>query len=722
MPELLLELFSEEIPARMQARGAEDLSRLVAAALAPLAPSGVQGFCGPRRIALACGVATGVAESSSVERGPRLNAPEQALTGFLRKHGAGRQQLRQEGGFWVLDKTSAGIDAAALIARELPAVLWRFPWPKSMRWGATSHFTWVRPLRRILCVLDGEPVRFDLRDGEDDGHGLVADNLTAGHRFLAPEVFAVRSAAHWQESLRTHFVIVDAGERRDLIDRGLRELAVGRGLSLVEDAGLLDEVAGLVEWPVVRLGRIDAAYMDLPPEVMQVSMRVNQRYFALRDAAGAVAPWFAFVANVPGSDGGAAIVAGNERVLRARFADARHFWDADRAQQLAARVAALDGITFHAKLGTQGERVRRLVRLAAVIAPQVGADAALAERAARLAKADLVTGMVGEFPELQGVMGRYYARHDHEDAAVADAIRDHYAPKGAADAVPEAPVSVAVALADKIDTLAAFFAIGEKPTGSGDPFALRRAALGVIRIIRERGLRLPLRPVIANAYRLTALISLASEERRYLAGEAAEAAQRPSAMPDTAQEIASPSDLKMRLADELLAFLTDRLRIQLRAEGARHDVLDAVLNLGLDDDLLRLLARTDAVAAMLGTEDGANLLAGYRRAANILRIEEKKDGPHDGPVEASLLTEPQESHLFDILARVETDVKHLIAEEENFPAAMESLATLRHPLDAFFDRVTVNDSRPEFRRNRLRLLARVRAAMHLAADFSRLEG
>ena len=683
MPELLLELFSEEIPARMQARGAEDLSRLVAAALAPLRPAGLRAFHGPRRIALAAHVSAEVAASSSVERGPRVSAPEQALAGFLRKHSAARERLRQEGEFWVLEKTEAGIDAAALIAREMPPLLRRFPWPKSMRWGGSSHFTWVRPLRRILCVLDGAVVPFDLRDGDDDGHGLSTGNITEGHRFLAPGVVAVRSAHGWRETLRARFVIADAGERRALIAEGLDAAAAARGLVLVEDGALLDEVTGLVEWPVPLIGAIDPAFMDLPPEVMQVSMRVNQRYFALREADGRVAPWFAFVANIEAKDGGAVIVAGNERVLRARFADARHFWDADRAHSLASRVPALDGITFHAKLGSQGARVRRLVRLATVIAPQVGADPALAERAARLAKADLVTGMVGEFPELQGVMGRYYALHDHEAAAVADAIRDHYAPKGAADAVPEAPVSVAVALADKIDTLAAFFAVGEKPTGSGDPFALRRAALGVIRIIRERGLTLPLAPLFAKALEILEL---------------------PGSVP------------------ELCDFLGERLRVQLRAEGARHDVLDAVMaRPDPGHDLLRLLARSDAVAAMLGTEDGANLLAGYRRAANILRIEERKDGPHDGPIEAALLL-PAERHMFDVLARVEADVQYRITEERNFPAAMESLATLRHPLDAFFEQVTVNDARPEIRRNRLRLLARVRAAMHLAADFSRLEG
>jgi glycyl-tRNA synthetase beta chain len=682
MPELLLELFSEEIPARMQARAADDLVRLVGEALAPLSPVDARSFFGPRRIALVATVAAGVAETRGSERGPRRTAPEQAVAGFLRKHGASQADLREEGDFWVLEKVSPGIDAATLIARELPGVLRRFPWPKSMRWGGTSAFTWVRPLRRILCLLDGATVPFDLRDGADDGHGLASSNITEGHRFLAPEPFAVGSAAEWQVGLRERRVIADAGERRAIIDAGLRDLAGRHALTVVEDAGLLDEVAGLVEWPVVLLGRIDAAFMDLPAEVMQVSMRVNQRYFALRDAAGNAAPYFAFVANIAANDGGKAIVAGNERVLRARFADARHFWDLDRKQTLDSRVPSLDKVVFHAKLGSQGDRVRRLERLAGVIAPMVGADPALAQRAALLAKADLVTGMVGEFPELQGVMGRYYALHDGEDTSVADAIRDHYAPKGPTDDVPMARVSVAVALADKIDLLTGFFAIGEKPTGSGDPYALRRAALGIIRIVRERKLRLDLSALFSQA------------------GTALPTSPEPGA---------------------LLEFVAERLRVQLRAEGARHDILAAVLAFGVDDDLVRLLARTDAVAHLLGSDDGRNLLAGYKRAANILRIEEKKDGPHDGFLDNSLLEAPEETALAAALGAVEADVSGLL-RAERFPIAMEVLASLRPKLDAFFDQVTVNDPRPDIRRNRLRLLSRVRDAMHLAADFSKIEG
>ncbi len=678
MPELLLELFGEEIPARMQARAADDLARLVAEALAPLSPSGVQGFHGPRRVALAAELAAAVPAKATEERGPRLAAPEAALAGFLRKHGATRDDIAQEGDHWTLRRTAPAVEAASLIAAALPPLLRRFPWPKSMRWGYGSHFTWVRPLRRILCLLDGRVVPFDLRDAADDGHGLQAGDVTEGHRFHAPGAFAVSGFADWREGLRARRVIVEAEERRRLVVEGVAALAASHGLAVVPDDGLVDEVAGLVEWPVPLLGRIDAAYMDLPDEVMQVSMRVNQRYFALRDRDGAAAPFFAFAANIEAPDGGAAIVAGNERVLRARFSDARHFWDLDRRTPLGERVVALDGVTFHAKLGTQGDRARRLARLARHLAPLVGADPALAERAALLAKADLTSGMVGEFPELQGVMGGYYARGDGEDPRVASAVRDHYAPRGPSDPVPSEPVTVAAALADKIDQLAGFFAAGEAPTGSGDPYALRRAALGVIRLVRENGLRLPLAAVFA---------------------ETAPAAP----------------------VAELMAFVAERLRVQLRAEGKRHDVLAAVFAAASDDDLTRALARTDAVAALLGTADGADLLTAYRRAANIGRIEDKRDGPHEGAPDPALLAEPEEQALAAALDVAEPMVLASLRAEA-YADAMRALAALRPPLDAFFDRVTVNAPDPALRLNRLRLLRRVRATMDRAADFSRIEG
>ncbi|HET8995095.1 MAG TPA: glycine--tRNA ligase subunit beta, partial [Acetobacteraceae bacterium] len=536
---------------------------------------------------------------------------------------------------------------------------------------------------------DGAVVPFALREGADDGHGLATGDQTEGHRFLAPGAFPVSSAADWADKLRSHRVLPEADERKRVIAEGIHALAAERQLSVVDDPGLLDEVSGLVEWPVPLLGRIAQEHMDLPPEVMQVSMRVNQRYFALRTADGRAAPYFAFVANVEAPDGGAAIVAGNERVLRARFADARHFWDLDRKAPLESRVPLLDDITFHAKLGSQGDRVRRLKQLAEHLAHQVHAAPAMAQRAAALAKADLVTGMVGEFPELQGVMGRYYALHDGEPHEVADAIRDHYAPKGPADAVPSAPVSIAVALADKLDQLAGFFAIGEKPTGSGDPYALRRAALGVIRIIRENGLRLKLLPLIEEAGRNV---------------------HRHGVEPATAQDI--------------LDFLAERLRVQLRGDGARHDVLAAVFaakgEQGADDDVVRLLARTDAVAALLGSEDGANLLTAYRRAANILRIEERKDGPHDAAPEQTLLREPAELDLNHALQGLPMVLRLL--DQEDFTGAMAGLAGLRAPLDRFFDAVTVNAPEPELRRNRLRLLNQVRVTMDRVADFSRIEG
>ncbi len=678
--ELLLELFSEEIPARMQARAAADLARLLSDALAPLTPNSIQTFAGPRRIALSATVAAEQPAQSTTERGPRTAAPDAALAGFLRKHAATRDQLVAEGDFWVLHKQSPATPAATLVAAAIPALIRRFPWPKSMRWGTGSALLWVRPLRRILCLLDGQTVPFTLADGADTGHHLAAGNQTEGHRFHHPGPVAVTSAADWQATLRARHVIVDAAERRHAIETGLTALATTHRLRLVPDDALLDEIAGLVEWPVLLLGRIDPAYMDLPAEVMQVSMRVNQRYAALQNLDGSAAPFFAFAANIDAPDAGAAIVAGNERVLRARFSDARHFWDLDRRTPLADRLPDLDRITFHAKLGSQGARARRLERLAAAIAPYVGADPAKAARAARLAKADLTTGMVGEFPELQGVMGGYYAAGEGPD--IAAAIATHYAPKGPTDPVPSAPLGIAVALADKLDQLCAFFAVGEIPTGSGDPFALRRAALGIIRIIRDNRLRLPLLRLFHEA-----------------------AIDLPAELPTAT----------------LLDFVADRLRVQLRAEGKRHDVLSAVFATGHDDDLLRLLARTEATATFLATPDGLDLLAAARRAANILRIEDKKDGPHRGAIDPALLQAPEENDLHAAITHAEAALAtHLV--NEHYADAMTELARLRPGLDAFFDQVTVNAPDPALRENRLRLLSRVGAAMALAADFSHIEG
>ncbi len=728
MPELLIELFGEEIPARMQARGAADLARLVSESLAALSPSDVATFHTPRRIALRATVRGGVEAARSVERGPRASAPEQALAGFLRKHDAGREALREEGGHWVLERVVPGASAQALVAAAMPALLRRFPWPKSMRWGAGSQFAWVRPLRRILCLLDGAVVEFALAAAGDDGHGLRSAALTEGHRFMAPGTVAVDGAESWLAALRARRVEPDAVLRRALVERGVAQAAAARGLAVVEDAGLLDEVCGLVEWPVALLGRIGAEFMDLPPEVMQVSMRVNQRYFALRDADGRPAPFFAFAANIAAPDGGAAIVAGNERVLRARFSDARHFWDADRRVRLEDRVTALDGVTFHARLGSQRARVTRIEALAGAISDALTAGQAgsvvlvarkRAERAALLCKADLTTGMVGEFPELQGVMGGYYARHDGEDPRVADGVRDHYLPKGPGDAVPREPVAVAVALADKLDQLVSFFRIGERPTGSGDPFALRRAALGVIRIVRENRLALPV-----GALLLRATVDWPGNDEAATAGLVPDF----SAFPGDCSDLDLPThqaDLPGVIA-KVVAFLLERLRVQLRAEGERHDILAAVLGSGWgESDIRRLLDRTAAIAALLATQEGADLLAAYRRAANILRIEDRRDGLAEGGrpggADQWLLVQPEEH---DLDARMESASRTIskALDAERYDSAMSDMAALRPAVDAFFAQVTVNDPDPALRQNRLRLLARLRDTMNRVADFSAIEG
>ncbi|MFT8541779.1 glycine--tRNA ligase subunit beta [Acetobacter sp.] len=686
MPELLIELFSEEIPARMQQQAGENLLRLLAEALAPLNPVDARSYTGPRRIAASLNLDAMVPGRTVSERGPRENAPEKALEGFTRKHGVSKDALTLQNGFWVLEREEAPIGAAAHIADIMPDLLRRFPWPKSMRWGAGSTMTWVRPLRRIVCLLDGQIVPFSMATADDNGHNLSASNQTEGHRFLNPGVMDVTSAAQWQQGLHERHVMVHAAERREAITTGLNALAQTEGLSIVPDAGLVDEVAGLVEWPVPFLGQIDPIFMDLPPEVMQVSMRVNQRYFALRNSDGSAAPRFAFVANIIPTDDGSLVVSGNERVLRARFADARHFWNLDRKQSLASRVEGLNTITFHAKLGSQGERTRRMVRLAAILADMVGAPAALCERAAELSKTDLTTGMVGEFPELQGVMGGYYARHDGEQPEVAQAISEHYTPRGPGDEVPVTPVSVVLGLADRFDMLTAFFAAGEKPSGSGDPFGLRRAALGIIRLIRENGLRLD----------LVKLFTLAAE-----------------ALPEP---LHNAPDLAL-----LPQFIAERLRVQVRTEGARHDCLAAISVDNEDTDIVRLLARAQALQTMLETEDGQNLLAATRRAANILRIEDKKDGPHEGMPDPALFEQDEERALYATLQTVEPAVEQAFTAE-HFADAMRAAASLRQPLDRFFEDVTVNAPDAALRLNRLKLLSRLVRMMRLIADFSQIEG
>jgi glycyl-tRNA synthetase beta chain len=703
MPELLVELFCEEIPARMQARATADFARLMTEALAPLGKLAAQPFHGPRRIGfVAADVAAATAASTTTERGPRANAPPAALAGFLKKHAATQEQLRQDGDYWVLEKSAPAIAAPALVGQVLSGVLEKLPWPKSMRWGGSGAFTFARPLRRVLCLFDGAVVPVAGLPA-----GLHAGAVTEGHRFLAPAPITVSSYADYVAKLRDACVVVDAEERKRLILTGAEKIAADAGLCLVEDFSLLEEVAGLVEWPVPMLGRIDDAFMDLPPEVLRTSMRVNQRYFATTRADGSPAPHFVVIANVPGSDGGAAIIAGNERVLRARFSDARFFWDTDRKQKLDAFLPKLASVTFHAKLGTQAQRVARIAALAERIAPLVGAAATQARRAAELCKADLATGMVSEFPDLQGLMGSYYARGAEGDA-VADAIRDHYLPRGPSDPVPTAPVSVAVALADKLDQLAGFFAVGEKPTGSGDPFGLRRAALGVIRLVRENGLRVELLPILNLAGALVdAFVEGGpTEASAHLHGQVVRAV-----VPELLDFLA-----------ELLDFLADRLRVKLREEGARHDILSAILARGVDPDLVRLLARVEALAAMLATEDGKNLLAAYKRAANILRIEEKKDArTYTGPADPALLTDKAETALHAALATAGPTIDRALADEE-FSQAMEAMASLRQPLDTFFADVTVNAPETELRVNRLNLLATLRDKFDQVADFQKIEG
>jgi glycyl-tRNA synthetase beta chain len=720
MPELLLELFSEEIPARMQARAAEDLSRLLSARIAPLLEGEPRAVHGPRRLSLTASLRSAIVTEGREERGPRVGAPEQALAGFLRKHGAAREALSEQNGFWVLNRPGERVEAAAMLARELPPLLRAFPWPKSMRWGE-SGFAWVRPLQRILCLLDGEVVRFTLAEGADEAHGLASGDTTEGHRIMAPGAFAVRGFADYQAGLRERRVVLDATERAALVRDGVAALAAAEGLEVVPDEALVAEVAGLVEWPVPLLGRIDDAFMDLPPEVMRSTMRANQKYFSLRRPDGGAAPRFAVVANIEATDGGAAVAAGNERVLRARLSDARFFWDLDRKQKLEDFLPRLDKVTFFERLGTQGDRVRRLERLAEAVAPHAGADPALAKRAAQLAKADLASGMVGEFPELQGVMGRYYALHNGEDPRIAAAVGAHYRPLGPTDNVPNEPVAVTVAVADKLDQLASFFALRERPTGSGDPYALRRAALGVVRLLRENGVRLPIRGILMQHHRAVMFSLVETNRDKVKAAKAAldDIKGYVDEDPAVSAVVAMPSPAS--LAGEIVSFLAERLRVQLRAEGARHDLVAAVFGAAPDDDLVRLLARADALKSLVEGPDGPNLLTAYRRAANILRIEDRKDGPHTGDPDPALLRAPEEVALAEALARAAPAARERLAAED-FSGAMAELAALRAPLDAFFDRVTVNDPDSELRRNRLRLLANLRDAMDAVADLSKIEG
>ncbi|WP_299615768.1 glycine--tRNA ligase subunit beta [Pelagibius sp.] len=748
MAELLVELFSEEIPARMQARAAEDLKRLVIQGLkeANLAFESAAAYATPRRLALVVeGLPQQQPDLSEEKKGPKVGAPEQALNGFMKANGLDsidQAEVREtpKGNFYFAVRHAAGRSSAEVLPEVLSKAFGDLPWPKSMRWGSDSR-RWVRPLHGILAVFDGQGLTGTFEMSPD--REIVFGIFTQGHRFLAKQVidgggigdqlerthlrrdggdvriftesvdlktitpeslkvsFTVNCFEDYRNKLRITKVMLDPAERRSIIVKQCQELAGAEGVSLKDDPGLLDEVTGLVEWPQVLMGRIDKGFMDLPAEVLSTTMRSHQKYFSTENADGGLAERFLLVSNMdapPGGDLAKTIVAGNERVLRARLADARFFWDQDRQQPLSARVPALEEIVFHAKLGTVAEKVSRLQSLAVAISAHVpSADRDQVRSAARLCKADLVTGMVGEFPELQGIMGRYYALNDGEAPAVAEAVAEHYAPLGPNDACPSAPVSVCVALADKIDTLVGFWAIDEKPTGSKDPYALRRAALGVIRLIVENKLRLPLARIFATAQ-----------------------AEYP--------RLAATS-----VVDDLLDFFGERLKVVLRDQGVRHDLIASVfaatkreqadLNGGSGEvDLVRLLGRVSALDQFLDTEDGSSLLIAFRRAANIVRIEEKKDkAVFDGGASPARFQQQEEEALYFALGTMVKETKACI-DEERFVEAMTAMARLRQPVDAFFDEVTVNVDDAELRENRLRLLKQIDHSFADVADFSKIEG
>ena len=728
MPQLLLELFSEEIPARMQAQAGRDLARMAEEHLkkAGLSFDSLTAFAGPRRLTLVVeGLPAETPARSEELKGPRANAPDQAIEGFLRKTGLTRADLTERDGVFFAVQATAGRTTSEIVAEAVPAIMAAFPWPKSMRSG-TSAFRWVRPLKRILCLFDGAVVPFE-------AGGVASGDVTEGHRFMGADraPFAVSDYADYASKLHAHYVELDQAVRKQRIIDGARAVCAAEGLELVEDEGLLEEVSGLSEWPTPILGAMDPAFLDLPPEVIRTSMRTHQKYFAVRPKTGeGLAPNFVVVANIEPADGGAVIAAGNAKVLSARLSDARFFWDEDRKTPLDARLEKLKGVTFHAKLGTMYERVERIEALAREIAPLVGADRDLAAKAARLCKADLATGMVGEFPELQGIMGGYYARAEGLEPEVADAIRDHYKPVGPSDSVPTAPVTVAVALADKLDTLVGFFAIDEKPTGSRDPFALRRAALGVIRLLLLTEVSFPLSAIFVTHHWLVGnqITFKRVEERADIIYKVEKAfgvdpiVTMPMEMEINPGEGFGASQNSTK--NDLLAFFADRLKVLLRDEGKRHDLVDAVFALG-DDDLVRITRRVEALSSFLATEDGASLLAGYKRATNILKAEEKKN-PAEAELyranpELSSAAAPEEAALVAAL-RTETGRVDQALDAEDFTTAMQHLAHLRAPVDAFFDKVLVNDPDPNLRLNRLRLLTQVRDTANRVADFSLIAG
>jgi glycyl-tRNA synthetase beta chain len=702
MAELLLELFSEEIPSRMQARAADDLKRLVTDGLraAGLAVGDAHSFATPRRLALAIEDVPAHSPAISEEKkGPRVGAPEQAVQGFLKSAGLaslGDAEIvkdEKKGDYYVARIEKPGRPAAAITAEVVSSVLAKFPWPKSMRWGSGT-FQWIRPLKSIICMIDGTIVPLEIA-------GLTASNATRGHRFHGNELFEVTGFEDYAEKLAGHAVMLNAAERAEEIREQAEGLAAKAKLELIADEALLAENAGLTEWPVVLMGEFEKSFLEVPAECLITSMKTHQKCFSVRDPkTGKLANRFILVSNLTATDGGTQIVSGNEKVIRARLSDAKFFWEQDLKRPLDEMAILLEGITFHEKLGTQKERVERIKELAFQIAGAVDADPQDARRAAELCKADLVSGMVGEFPELQGLMGRYYAEHAGAKPEIARAIELHYKPKGPTDVVPKEEegdaVAIAVALADKLDTLVGFWAIDEKPTGSGDPYQLRRAALGVIRIVIENDLRVPLIHAFEQAighYKLGA------------AGNVTWAGQ----------SVRSTSV-------DLLSFFADRLKVYLKDKGARHDLIDAVFSLGGQDDLALIVRRVEALGEFLKTDDGANLLAGVKRASNILSIEEKKDkASYTGGYDLKLLKEKEELALAAAIESVKQDTVAAI-NVENFKGAMNALAELRAPVDHFFDKVTVNDADPTLRANRLKLLSEIRAATLTVADFSKIAG
>lgn len=711
MPDLLLELFSEEIPARMQAKAADDLRRMVTDKLVAegLVYEGAKAFATPRRLALTVhGIPAGQPDLKTERRGPKIGAPDAAVQGFLKATGLtsldeAKIQRDPKGDFYIALIEKPGRAAIDVLAEILPVIIRTFPWPKSMRWGARSgkpgSLNWVRPLHAITATFGPETEDPDVVNFSVDG--IETGQTTYGHRFMAPSAISVRRFEDYEAKLLKAKVVLDPDRRKDIILNDARELAFAQSFELFEDVGLLEEVSGLVEWPVVLMGDFDPDFLELPGEIIRSTIRNNQKCFVVRNAqTGFLVPKFILVANIEARDGGRTIVAGNERVIRARLSDAKFFYEADRRTKLEDRLFKFDDILFHEKIGTQAARIVRIEKLAASLAPIVGADIEKAKRAAKLAKADLLTEVVGEFPELQGTMGTHYAHKQGEDGEVAFAIEQHYQPKGPDDFVPQLPVSVAVALADKIDTLVSFWAINEKPTGSKDPYALRRAALGIIRIISENGLRIQLKNLF---------------ERLLKQAGADIAARAPKIAPGIGKTMVGADE------NDLLAFFADRLKVQLREQGARHDLVDAVFALGGQDDLLMIVRRVEALGKFLESEDGRNLLAGTKRASNILSIEEKKDKrTFDGAPDAALYSLDEEKALAKAIGEVQAEASAAVAKED-FAAAMSAMAKLRPPVDAFFDRVRVNDDDAKVRENRLKLLNEIRSATRAVADFSKIQ-